>query len=46
MINEDHAARLRRAEQEPPVDDKVNLAEKLAAFDEHFSPKIVGRLND
>jgi mannose-6-phosphate isomerase-like protein (cupin superfamily) len=28
------------------VDDKVNLAEKLAAFDEHFNPKIVGRLND
>jgi mannose-6-phosphate isomerase-like protein (cupin superfamily) len=26
--------------------DKVNLAEKLASFDEHFSPKIVGELND
>lgn len=26
--------------------DKVNLAEKLAAFEEHFSPKIVGELND
>jgi len=28
------------------MDDKVNLAEKLAAFDEHFVPKIVGELND
>ena len=28
------------------MDDKVNLAEKLAAFDEHFSPRIVGYLND
>jgi len=28
------------------VDDKVDLAEKLATFDEHFSPKIVGQLND
>ena len=26
--------------------DKVNLAAKLAAFDERFSPKIVGELND
>lgn len=26
--------------------DKVNLAEKLALFDEHFTPKIVGRMND
>jgi mannose-6-phosphate isomerase-like protein (cupin superfamily) len=26
--------------------DKVNLAEKLAMFSEHFSPKIVARLND
>jgi mannose-6-phosphate isomerase-like protein (cupin superfamily) len=26
--------------------DKVNLAEKLRSFDEHFSPKIVGELND
>ena len=25
--------------------DKVNLAEKLASFDEHFSPKIVGTYN-
>jgi mannose-6-phosphate isomerase-like protein (cupin superfamily) len=25
---------------------KVNLAEKLASFGEHFSPKIVGHLND
>ena len=26
--------------------EKVNLAAKLAAFDEHFSPRIVGHLND
>jgi mannose-6-phosphate isomerase-like protein (cupin superfamily) len=26
--------------------DKVNLAEKLALFDEHWSPKIVAELND
>ncbi len=25
--------------------DKVNLAEKFALFDDHFSPKIVGELN-
>jgi len=28
------------------MEDKVDLAAKLAAFDEHFSPKIVGQLND
>ena len=28
------------------MDDKVNLAEKLATFDEHFSPRIVGYYND
>jgi mannose-6-phosphate isomerase-like protein (cupin superfamily) len=28
------------------MDDKVNLAEKLGSFSEHFSPKIVGYLND
>jgi mannose-6-phosphate isomerase-like protein (cupin superfamily) len=28
------------------MDDKVNLASKLASFDERFSPKIVGQLND
>jgi mannose-6-phosphate isomerase-like protein (cupin superfamily) len=28
------------------MDDKVNLAAKLASFSEHFSPKIVGYLND
>jgi mannose-6-phosphate isomerase-like protein (cupin superfamily) len=28
------------------MDDKVNLAEKLASFDEAFSPKIVAYLND
>ncbi len=26
--------------------EKVNLAEKLALFDDHFNPKIVGELND
>jgi mannose-6-phosphate isomerase-like protein (cupin superfamily) len=26
--------------------DKVNLAEKLATFEEHFQPKIVGYFND
>ncbi len=25
--------------------DKVNLTEKLALFDEHWSPKIAGELN-
>src|ERR671918_1415164 len=28
------------------MDEKVNLAEKLAAFDQRFSPRIVGDLND
>ena len=28
------------------MDDKVNLADKLALIDRHFSPKIVGELND
>jgi mannose-6-phosphate isomerase-like protein (cupin superfamily) len=28
------------------VDDKVNLAEKLATFDEAFQPRIVGTYND
>lgn len=28
------------------MQDKVNLAEKLAAVNEHYSPKIVGYLND
>jgi mannose-6-phosphate isomerase-like protein (cupin superfamily) len=28
------------------MNDKVNLAGKLASFDEAFSPKIVGELND
>jgi mannose-6-phosphate isomerase-like protein (cupin superfamily) len=28
------------------VDDKVNLAEKLRQFDEHFQPRIVASLND
>jgi mannose-6-phosphate isomerase-like protein (cupin superfamily) len=26
--------------------DKVNLAQKLAGFDDHFSPKIVGEMNE
>ena len=28
------------------MENKVNLAAKLAAFDECFSPKIIGELND
>jgi len=28
------------------VGEKVNLDEKLALFDEHWQPKIVGRYND
>lgn len=28
------------------MDDKVNLAAKLASFRERFSPKIVGQMND
>jgi mannose-6-phosphate isomerase-like protein (cupin superfamily) len=28
------------------MEAKVNLAEKLAAFDQPFSPRIVGHLND
>lgn len=28
------------------METKVNLNEKLAQFSEHWSPKIVGRLND
>jgi mannose-6-phosphate isomerase-like protein (cupin superfamily) len=28
------------------VDDKVNLAEALASFDEVFAPRIVGTMND
>ena len=28
------------------MDDKVDLAAKLATFDEHFRPRIVGQLND
>ncbi len=29
-----------------PMQEKVDLTEKLALFDEHYSPKIVGYLND
>ena len=28
------------------METKVNLADKLAQFDDHFAPRIVGRLND
>jgi mannose-6-phosphate isomerase-like protein (cupin superfamily) len=28
------------------VEDKVNLAEKLALFEERWKPKVVGELND
>jgi mannose-6-phosphate isomerase-like protein (cupin superfamily) len=28
------------------MDDKVNLAEKLARFEEHYQPRIVAELND
>lgn len=33
------------AEVAPPRVDKVNLAQKLALFSEHWSPKVVGELN-
>lgn len=33
------------AEAPAPAVDKVNLAQKLALFSEHWSPKIVGELN-
>ena len=29
-----------------PMTEKVNLAEKLALFDEHWQPKVVARIND
>ena len=32
--------------EEDHVHDKVNLADKLAMFDEHFSPKTIAHLND
>jgi len=32
-------------EAAPPTVDKVNLAQKLALFAEHWSPKVVGELN-
>jgi mannose-6-phosphate isomerase-like protein (cupin superfamily) len=28
------------------MDDKINLAEKLALLDEHYAPAIVGSMND
>ena len=36
---------LKTTERRPIVDDKVNLAEKLTLFDEHFAPRIVASLN-
>jgi hypothetical protein len=33
-------------DQEAEMDDKVNLAEKLASFEEAFTPKIIGALNE
>jgi mannose-6-phosphate isomerase-like protein (cupin superfamily) len=32
--------------QESAAIEKVNLSEKLALFDEHWSPRIVGEIND
>jgi len=32
--------------QRPPSMRSVNLAEKFRQFDDHWSPKIVGELND
>jgi len=29
-----------------PMTEKVNLAEKLALFDEHWQPKVVARINE
>ena len=51
MFREDVIAQLVFATFEDPpmgasMTDKVNLQEKLATFDEHFSPKIVAELND
>ncbi len=31
--------------QQPPI-EKVNLAQKFSLFDEHWSPKIAGEVND
>ena len=28
------------------MDDKINLADKLALFDDHFAPRTVATLND
>jgi mannose-6-phosphate isomerase-like protein (cupin superfamily) len=37
---------INETDQKPePVMDKVNLKEKLALFNDHWSPKIVGELN-
>ncbi|MCE9668512.1 cupin domain-containing protein [Myxococcus stipitatus] len=33
------------AARAPPPVDKVNLAQKLALFSEHWSPRVVGELN-
>jgi mannose-6-phosphate isomerase-like protein (cupin superfamily) len=37
---------MRNLNQEAEMNDKVNLAEKLASFEEAFTPKIVGALNE
>jgi mannose-6-phosphate isomerase-like protein (cupin superfamily) len=34
------------AQKKEEITDKVNLAEKLRLFDEHWQPKIVARIND
>jgi hypothetical protein len=31
---------------ETPVEDKINLAAKLATFSEYFSPRTVAQLNN
>jgi len=41
-----HDSGLTKPTRKDAVDDKVNLAEKLATFDEPFSPRIVGYMND
>jgi mannose-6-phosphate isomerase-like protein (cupin superfamily) len=39
-------ARLRDAVEPPPMDDKVNLAEKFARLERPYEPGIVGYMND
>ena len=40
-----HGARLMPSPASAPSPDKVNIADKLARFSDHFQPKIVGELN-